>query len=76
MGKYLTFTPITLVPFEPKLINYYLLSPKQVRLRHFDIIPIKKQRQFFEHIFLIKSLQTTKYFIKRYEFEDNHTVQF
>ncbi|VVC30469.1 Hypothetical protein CINCED_3A013194 [Cinara cedri] len=30
-GKYLTFTPITLVPFEPKLIDYYMLSPKQVR---------------------------------------------
>ncbi|XP_029342090.1 xaa-Pro aminopeptidase 2-like [Acyrthosiphon pisum] len=32
MGKYLTFEPITLVPFEPKLIDYYMLSPKQVRI--------------------------------------------
>ncbi|XP_050428799.1 xaa-Pro aminopeptidase ApepP-like [Adelges cooleyi] len=31
MGKFLTFTPITLVPFEPKLINYSMLSPKQIR---------------------------------------------
>lgn len=31
-GKvYLTFEPITLVPFEPKLIKYDLLSIKQVK---------------------------------------------
>ena len=29
-GKFVKFEPVTLVPFEPKLINFEMMSPEQI----------------------------------------------
>ena len=29
-GSFIKFEPVTLVPFEPKLINFSLLTPEQI----------------------------------------------